>query len=148
MERRDIIERLNDLIQLDVDAVEAYDHAIKHMEYADIRKRFLDFQDDHKTHISELSAFVQQLDGKPIKPKPDLRGYLLEVFTALRSVTSTQGALEAMKRNETLTNEKYREAADLDLPEEFIIILRTNLSQEIRHLQYIEEILDNPRRDL
>ena len=76
MERTQIIERLNDLIQLDVDAVEAYSHAIKSVKYDDIRKKLVEFQDDHRSHIQNLSAIVQRLDGQPVKPSPDLKGYL------------------------------------------------------------------------
>lgn len=148
MERTEIISRLNDLIQLDVDAVEAYDHAIRHVGYEDIRKRFRGFQDDHETHIGNLTELVRQLGGTPVKPVPDLKGYLIEGFTALLSLTGTKSALEAMKMNERLTNRKYAEVVALDLPEEVMKVVRSNQSQEIRHLAYIEEILTIPRREL
>lgn len=148
MERTEMIDRLNDLIQLDVDAVEAYDHAIRHVGYEDIRKRFRGFQDDHRAHIRNLTELVQQLGGTAIKPKPDLKGFLIEGFTALMSLTGTKSALEAMKMNERMTNRKYQEAAALEMPEEVLKLLRVNLSQENRHLDYIEELLSIPRREL
>lgn len=148
MENKELIARLNDLIQLDVDAVEAYGHAIKHMEYDDIRRRLLDFQDDHKTHIRNLTELVQHLGGKPVKPSPDLKGYLIEGFTALMSVAGSMGAMEAMKANEILTTKKYSEAAALDLPEEVHKMMLTHYSQEQRHLQYMEEIISTPRHEL
>ena len=148
MEQKEIIERLNDLIQLDVDAVEAYDHAIRHVAFQDIRKRFRGFQEDHGAHIKNLTELVLQLGGTPVKAKPDLKGYLLEGFTTLMSLTGTKSALEAMKMNEKLTNRKYEEAAAWDLPEEVAKLLRVNLSQEQRHLSYIEELLSIPRREL
>lgn len=148
MDRLIIIDLLNDLIQLDVDAVEAYSHAIKHVEYHDIRKRLLDFQDDHQNHIRDLTAMVQALDGKPVKPSPDLKGYLIEGFTLLRSLTGTKGALEAMFTNEKLTNKRYGEAAEMDLPEEVMKLIKTNLTQEIRHLGYLEDVLTIPRHEL
>ena len=148
MERSHIIELLNDLIQLDVDAVEAYSHAIKHMEYPDIRRRLVDFQDDHNNHVRDLSAMVKQLDGNPLKPTPDLRGYLLEGFTALKSLTGTKGAMEAMLTNEKITNRRYEEAAALDLPEDVMKLVKNNWSQEKRHLMFIEEVLTIPRREL
>jgi uncharacterized protein (TIGR02284 family) len=148
MENKQLVERLNDLIQLDVDAVEAYDHAIKHMEYEDIRRRFLDFRDDHRSHIRNLTEMVQHLGGKPIKSSPDLKGYLIEGFTALMSVTGSIGAMEAMKANEILTTKKYSEAAALDLPEEVKKLMMTHYSQELRHLEYIEDVITNPRHEL
>lgn len=148
MEKTEMIDRLNDLIQLDVDAVEAYEQAIKHIGYKDIAKRFREYQDDHRAHITNLTALVQQMGGTPLKPTPDLKGYLIEGFTALMSLTGAKQALEAMKSNEKLTNRKYQEAVDQPFPEEVMNLLRTNLSQERWHLSYIEEILSIPRREL
>lgn len=148
MNRLIIIDLLNDLLQLDVDAVEAYSHAIKHVEYHDIKKRLLDYQDDHQNHIKELTTMVQQLDGKPLKPTPDLKGYLIEGFTMLRSLTGTKGALQAMFNNEKLTNKRYQEAAAQDLPDEVMKLIKTNLTHEIRHLGYLEDVLTIPRHEL
>ncbi|MBJ6801654.1 ferritin-like domain-containing protein [Geomonas propionica] len=148
MEKTEMIDKLNDLIQLDVDAVEAYQQVIKHISYADIEKRMCGFQEDHRAHITNLTAIVQQMGGRPVKPTPDLKGVLIEGFTALMSLTGAKQALEAMKSNEKLTNRKYQEAVAQAFPEEVMEVLRTNLSQEQRHLSYIEEILSTPRRVL
>ncbi|GFO65276.1 ferritin-like domain-containing protein [Geomonas paludis] len=148
MERTEMIDRLNDLIQLDVDAVEAYEQAIKHIGYKDIAKRFSEYQDDHRNHITNLTALVQQMGGTPTKPTPDLKGYLIEGFTALMSLTGAKQALEAMKGNEKVTNRKYQEAVAQPFPEEVMEVLRTNLSQEQWHLSYIDELLTISRREL
>lgn len=148
MERAELIERLNDLIKLDVDAIEAYGQAIKHIKYDDIRGKFLDFQDDHKNHVANLSAIVREFGGEPAKPSPDFKGYLIEGFTALRSITSTKGALEAMASNEELTNRKYEEACGLKFPSHVLKVLMSNFSQEQRHLSFIQDILVNTRHPL
>jgi rubrerythrin len=148
MERNEIINHLNDLIQLDVDAVEAYEQVIKHLEYDDIAHRFRDFQDDHKTHITTLSALVQELDGKPIKQKPDLKGYLMEGFTLLMSVAGSMAAMEAMQANEMTTNKRYARAAEMDLPEHIHKVIQTHHSQEQRHLRYIQQVIETPRHEL
>lgn len=148
MERSVIIDKLNDLIQLDVDAVEAYDHAIKHMEYKDIKKRFSEFQDDHRAHIRNLMELVQQMGGNALKPTPDLKGYLMEGYTLLMSLTGAKAALDAMRANEKTTYRTYLEAVEQDYPEEVMKLLRINLAQEEQHLSYIEEILTIPRREL
>jgi uncharacterized protein (TIGR02284 family) len=148
MVRAQMIERLNGLIQLDVDAAEAYGQAIKHVKYDDIHKKFVEFQGDHANHVRNLTEMVQQLGGQPVKATPDFKGYLIEGFTALRSITGTKGALEAMKSNEILTNRRYEEVAALDLPPEVMKLVKSHLTHEQLHLQYIEEILTIPRREL
>lgn len=148
MERKEIIDMLNALIQLDVDAVEAYDHVIKHIEYHDIGKKLRDFQDDHRNHVKDLTAMVQHLDGKPVKPSPDLKGYLMEGFTALMSVTGSLAAMEAMQMNELVTNKSYARAEAMELPEEVKKLIQTNHSQEQRHLRYIQQVITTPRHEL
>jgi len=148
MEEKKIIELLNRLIQLDADALEAYHRAIKHLEYQDIRNRLTDFQDDHKGHIQGLSAMVMQLGGRPVKAVPDLKGYLMEGFTILMSVSGSLGALESMKAIEVLINRRYAEAAGCDLPEEVAKLVKSNLGQEQRHLRYLQEVIDTPRHEL
>ena len=148
MERERMIELLNDLVQLDADAVGAYDQVIKHLEYDDICRRLARFQDDHRTHIQDLSAMVRQLVGSPVKPTPDFKGYLMEIFTFLMSVSGSIGAIEVMKANEVLTNRKYRQVVALDWPEDIRKLLMTNYSQEQRHLSFIEEVISIPRHEL
>lgn len=148
MTQTEMIEWLNDLIQLDVDAVEAYSQVIKHLEYEDLCRRLIRYQDDHKNHIENLSAAIQDLGGTPEKVKPDFKGYLLEVFTFLMSVSGSIGAIEAMKANEVLTNRKYAQAAALDWPEEIKKVVLDNYSQEQRHLRFINEVIEIPRHEL
>lgn len=148
MERTEMLGRINALIQLDADAVEAYTQAIRHIKYEDVQKKLGEFQDDHRKHIQRLSAVVREFGGEPVEGRPDLKGYLLEGFTALRSLTGTEGALRAMETNEKLTNKKYREASEQDLPAPVLRVVRDNLTEEAIHLSYIQEILATPRREL
>src|SRR5690606_9370068 len=99
-----VISTLNDLIQLDVDAVNAYEQAIERIDIPQVAADLEQFKGDHQRHIEELSAEVMRLGGEPPDRSPDLKGYLLEGFTALRSVTGTEGALKAMRSNEVTTN--------------------------------------------
>src|SRR5690625_4396391 len=113
MNTQEIIERLNSLIQLDVDAVGAYDQAIERIDTPSIQSDIMRFRDDHKRHITDLSTLVERLGGKPVEASPDFKGFLIEGFTALRSITGTEGALKAMKGNEELTNKRYEDALHL-----------------------------------
>jgi demethoxyubiquinone hydroxylase (CLK1/Coq7/Cat5 family) len=72
-----------------------------------------------------------------------LKGYLIEGFTALRSMTGTEGALKAMRTNEKITNKNYDKALSQDLPADVAAIVRRNRDDERRHLEYIETALSN-----
>lgn len=143
MKTTNIIERLNDLIQLDFDATQAYEQAIDRIDVVGIAEDLEGFRQDHERHIEELSAAVRRLGGEPTKRSRDLKGYLIEGMTALRSVTGVEGALKAMRSNEKTTNKKYDEALSDPLPPDIAALVRRNRDDERRHLQYIENALTN-----
>ena len=75
---------LNNLIQLDIDAIRAYQEAIDSSQDATVRGKLESFKGDHERHIADLSAVVEQLGGTPAQTR-DLVGSLIEWFTAVRS---------------------------------------------------------------
>lgn len=141
MDTQKLIAKLNDLIQLDIDAVEAYKQALKNIDDKSVYDKINQFCLDHERHIIDLSQAVRKLDGKPIERSQDFKGFLIEGFTAIRSATGTEGALKAMKTNEKLTNQKYHDAMILDLPAEIKLIIEKNYADEKRHLDYIQSVL-------
>ncbi len=136
--RNAAIELLNDLIQLDFDAVKAYEQAIEKIEDDAARLDLVSFQADHRRHIAELSQTVRMMGGSPERAGRDLKGVLLEGLTALRSVTGTLGALRAMRMNERLTNRSYERAVEAKLPSAAHDVVLRNCDDERRHLIAIE----------
>ncbi|WP_129124995.1 ferritin-like domain-containing protein [Geomonas oryzae] len=146
MNRDDILNQLEKLIQLDVDATHAYDQAIKNVNEPIIKDKLIQFQADHRKHIDLLSAKMLELGGTPPEPTSDFKGFLISGFTALRSMTGTKGALEAMESNERLTTSRYEDASKLDLPVDISAIVRANYADEQRHLSFIREALPTVRK--
>jgi uncharacterized protein (TIGR02284 family) len=142
MDLNRMIERLNDLIALDFDAVGAYEAAINRIDVESLRMSLREFQRDHERHIQDLSRVVTQLGGMP-RRKPDAKGFILKGFTAVTSMMGNEAALQAMRGNEALTNRTYRMALDEDWSDEARIIIERNYSDEQRHLAFIENALRN-----
>lgn len=141
MNRDDILDNLQKLIQLDVDATHAYDQVIKNVNEQVIKDKLIQFQADHRRHIDLLTAKVLELGGTPPELTSDFKGFIITGFTALRSLTGTKGALEAMETNERLTNSKYEEASRKDFPADVASIVQSNLSDEQRHLSFVREAI-------
>ena len=141
MTRDEILNQLEKLIQLDVDATHAYDQAIKNVDEQVIKDKLLLFQGDHRRHIDLLSAKVLELGGTPPELTSDFKGFFISGFTALRSLTGTKGALEAMETNEKLTTSKYQDAVKLVWPADIASIIQSNLSDEQRHLAFVREAI-------
>jgi rubrerythrin len=141
MTRDEILNQLEKLIQLDVDATHAYDQAIKNVDEQVIKDKLVLFQGDHRRHIDLLSAKVLELGGTPPELTSDFKGFVITGFTALRSLTGTKGALEAMETNERLTSSKYQDAAKLVWPTDLSSLIQSNLADEQRHLSFVREAI-------
>lgn len=142
MNNEELIKNLYKLIQLDIDATHAYEQALKNIDKSDIHQTIRQFRDDHERHINELSAIIRTLGGKPPEKTPDLKGYLIEGFTSLRSITGTEGALKAMRSNEKMTNRWYEDAVQWNVSVDIKTLLQKNYADEQRHLQYIEHAIE------
>jgi uncharacterized protein (TIGR02284 family) len=135
------IGKVQDLIHLDMDAVKAYEQAIKACEHENVASQLRSFQSDHQRHVRDLSEEMRKLGEQP-KVTTDIKGFFIEKFTAITS-HGTRSALMAMVGNEQLTTARYKAALDLqDLPETTKQIIRNNYADEQRHLQWVKSALD------
>jgi uncharacterized protein (TIGR02284 family) len=137
---KDVIHELNELIRLDHDAVRAYDKAIEACDHPTIRGTLGEFKRDHERHVIDLSAQVTLMAGTPAGG-PDLKGALIEGFTAITS-RGDQSALMAMRGNEELTNRRYASALEKELPAGARAVVEKNYQDEQRHLAWIKDALD------
>ena len=80
-----LCKKLNTLVHLDIDAMAAYEQAMKHVVAVTARSRLEVFCTDHERHVTELSDVIRRLGGKPTESQ-DARGLLMEGLTILRSV--------------------------------------------------------------
>lgn len=142
MNKKEIGEKLTQLIQLDFDAAKAYEQALENIDDENIHARISSFRDDHMRHIDDLSEAMREMGETPPHRSRDIKGFLITGFTTIRSMTGTQGALKAMRMNERLTNSMYENALDWDLPPEVMRIVRKNREDERRHIEYIEQTLE------
>lgn len=142
MNNAEIAKKLTKLAQLDIDAVEAYNQAIESIDNTKLHQAISRFRDDHIRHIDELSAAIHALGEEPPKRTQDIKGFLIEGFTAIRSATGLEGALKAMRTNEKLTNNAYEDALSWELPPDIKALIEKNRSDEKRHLDFIENALE------
>jgi uncharacterized protein (TIGR02284 family) len=137
-----VVDKLNDLIKLDVDAIHAYDQAISSCTMDELKRGLTEFRSDHDRHVRELSDCVRALGGQP-EVRRDWKGFLISGFTAIVS-QGDQSSLMAMQTNEELTNSSYRRALDLEnLSPEIRSLLEKNYADEQRHLAWIKDKLSS-----
>lgn len=142
IESKELLSQLVSLAQLDVDAVHAYGAAIDRIDIPEVKHQLTRFRAEHDRHITDLTPLILRLGGQTPTRKPDLKGYLLEGFTAIRSAMSNEQALKAMKGNEELTNKTYAKVLAMELPTDVSAVVRRNREDERRHLEYVVRCID------
>lgn len=143
-----LASRLNDLLQLDHDALQAYDIAIAGLRSERHKDTLRRFRADHERHVSELTGLIRSLNAIPVQlphlPSGPFKLALQALGGAAGALGGGDGAvLLAFKANERQTRDKYRRLADLaDLPPSMSATLRRAAADEATHYAWVLETLD------
>ena len=134
------IAELNDLIQLDHDALNGYDLTMREVKSHAYRETIRRYRQDHERHIEELTALIRKYGGQPIElPHPSGVDKL-----ALQAVGSLGGGdthvLVAFRNNERQSRDKYARAeqAAAAWPADVETTVRTAASDERRHYDWVD----------
>jgi ferritin-like metal-binding protein YciE len=141
----EFIDAVKELIELDYDAIGAYEAAIIRLERAEYRKKLQEFKEDHERHVKELTAFLTTL-GKATPSGPDnTKSLMAKAKVILGSIIGDGKILSAMLSNEADTNtayERMNKRAD-ELPGSNIHkIIARGLEDEIKHKNWLETVLE------
>jgi hypothetical protein len=134
--------QLNDLLQLDVDAVQAYALTIRQLE-SKIRKQTVRrYQTDHRRHIAELKRLIRAHDGTPMAVSHIPTGPFKLAMQAIGSFGDDKAVLLAFKTNERQGRDKYRRAATArGLPRDAARVLKRAARDEERHYGWADKEL-------
>jgi uncharacterized protein (TIGR02284 family) len=143
MDNREIADKLASICQLDIDAIHAYIKANDHVDMPEIRNTISRFQADHARHVKDLSDMIRNYGGEPPEFSKDFKGFLLQAFASIRSMTGTEGALKALRGGEKMTNQAYDDAVSQSFPPMVLVLLKRNYEDEQRHINYIDQCLSN-----
>ncbi|HEU4409666.1 MAG TPA: ferritin-like domain-containing protein [Polyangiaceae bacterium] len=132
-----VVTLLRHLVELDYDAIEAYEAAIERLEGEGDRATMGAFLEDHRRHVRELTALLEGA-GHEAPSGPDIKRVLTKGKVVLGGLVGDHAVLVAMKTNEEDTNTAYERAAGrADLSPDVRDLLARNLSDERRHRDWI-----------
>lgn len=140
VDAEEIIKDLNDLIELDYDAVEAYQAAIDRLEDKNYKDQLANFMQDHQNHIAALSQLVSQEGGSPADGA-DMKVILTKGKVVIANLGGDETILKAMLMNEEVTNKSYEKEVEKDFPQPIQAILMAHLADERRHKEWLEVAL-------
>jgi hypothetical protein len=137
----DLNALLLSLIELDLEAVEAYDAAIAGVRDDAIRQTLAGCKADHLRHAEALRPVIEA-SGRRAPPIPEARRSLTGGKSVIGGLFGATAILTAMDANEGDTNRAYEHACDSAMvPPRVRALLRAALNDERRHRAYIAQIL-------
>jgi len=134
---------LNDLLQLDVDAIQAYALVIRQLESKTRKDAVRRYRADHQRHIVELKRLIRAHGGAPVAISHIPTGPFKLAMQAMGSVGGDRAVVMAFKTNERQGRDKYRRAATTrGLPTEVARVLRRAAGDEERHYRWAGKQLE------
>jgi bacterioferritin (cytochrome b1) len=130
-----LVAELNDLLQLDYDAVAAYTLALNALDdpaYQDAVRRF---KGDHERHIDDLTALIHSYGGIPM-PMPHASGVFKLAVQGAGALGDDAAVITAFKANEVQSRDKYRKAAARQHPADVQGVLIRASRDEQRHFDW------------
>jgi uncharacterized protein (TIGR02284 family) len=132
---------LDDLIELDYDAADAYQAAIDRLDDPAFRSTLAQLKGDHLRHIDELGTVLMGMGRTPPK-QGSFKSILARGKVVIGGLAGDKAILEAMRTNEADTNTAYERAVRFrDLPLDARDALDRGLEDERRHCEWILETL-------
>lgn len=137
-----ILDALNDLLQLDYDAIGAYEIAVERLEDRAHAIRVEEFMRDHDRHVRELNLLIQGMGGVP-RNEPHPTGPFKQALQAFGALGGDRGTLIAFRTNELQVRARYRAAAARasGWPAEARTIVQRNALDEERHYRWVVDAL-------
>jgi rubrerythrin len=143
----ELIGHLNDLLQLDHDAVQAYSIAHAALTSETLRATVEQFRGDHERHVTELTQLIRSRGATPVELPHLPSGAFKLAVQAAGSAAGRMGGgdvavLLAFKANERQVRDKYRRIAREPHPSDVTSVLARAADDEARHYAWALEMLD------
>jgi hypothetical protein len=150
-----LIGELNDLLQLDHDAVGAYTLAISALRDRNLRNTLIGFRQDHERHIADLVDLIRARGGLPVRMPHFPTGLFKLLVQAAGSAGGMAGGivggfaggdrtvLLAFVANEAQARDKYRRHADAQgHPADVAAVLERAARDEATHHRWAWDALE------
>lgn len=131
---------VQDLVQLDKAAIEAYSEAIERLENVEYKQQLTRFRQDHEEHTRTLGVWLRE-HQQETPASGGMKATLASGKVALAGLVGDKQILQAMKTNEDDTNTAYERAVNHREADGVRATFEKNLGDERRHRSWMESVI-------
>lgn len=140
--QKDLGAMLNSLIELEYDAVAAYEVAVGKLQTLAFKEQMREFMSDHQRHIIALKPHAAHL-GINVASGPDIKQLVTMGKVLAAQLAGDRAILYALRSNEQDTNSAYERAIGHDdASPDLLAVLERGFADERRHRAWITRCLD------
>lgn len=133
---------LHHLVELDYDAIEAYEAAVERVDNPAYKQTLEQFCQDHINHTLNLSQILRTRGETP-PDGPSAKQILTKGKVILADLMGDKAILKAMLSNEVDTNTAYdRATSNMSVPPEILEVLLLNYADEQKHKRWLEGAIE------
>ncbi|MDB6095730.1 MAG: hypothetical protein JWM09_8 [Francisellaceae bacterium] len=147
----EILDTLQNLIQVNIDAYHAYSQCIENLETKSInpkiKEQFFKIREKYKSNIHIISHEINKFGQKSPSFTGDLKGYVLKYHAQVKDLNDIKDILYAMIKNEMVSRDHHVLALNKELPTHLKQFLEKNIQAENEHKHWFEYILMNNQLD-
>ncbi|WP_119677951.1 ferritin-like domain-containing protein [Indioceanicola profundi] len=137
-----VLARLNDLLQLECDALASYHLAITLLRSPEHRAPMQDFLADHERHVRDLTAMIHGRGSLALRLPHIPTGMFKVAVQAAGALGDERAVLLAFRANEQQARDKYAREAGMNQPPEVAALLSRHADDEARHFDWVCATLD------
>lgn len=139
------IADLNDLLQLDHDAVQSYTLATQQLTTPTLRDTIVAYRGDHERRIRELTALIRRYGGQPIEFAHPSAVDKLATQAVAALGPGDAPVLLGLRPNERQARDKYARAAERAAawPADVQTVIRAAASDEQRHYDWVDRTVQS-----
>ena len=136
------LNALKALLELEYDALEAYEAALNRLEDPSYKKQIKNFRNDHRRHVANLTNLLLKHDQTP-PTGPTIKSFMTQGKVIIGNLINDDAILRAMASNEEDSNTAYSRLCQYaSIPDDELAILEQAYNDEKLHKEWITETLN------
>ncbi|WP_339897677.1 DUF2383 domain-containing protein [uncultured Gilvimarinus sp.] len=139
MEPTQVIDEMNDLLDMDRQAIIAYRTALKSIEDEQAKLRLSQHLTDYKLHSVLLRKTIVNEGGTPHKKSSKSRSLSIQKVAFART-QSDQALLRALGESEKICEKRYQRSFVIGHAEPIQTVLQKGLDNSRRHMAWLGQI--------